>query len=117
MKRGVLILAQWVTVPLTLVVVVPAQAAINISSCPVTITAPGSYVLAKDLSCSGTAITITASNVDLHLGGHTLSGSSVEDGEAERRHGDCRLGGQRPHRDGLHLNPKRLRHRGARCRR
>jgi parallel beta-helix repeat protein len=58
----------------------PAQAATSVSSCPVTITAPGAYVVTKDLTCSGDAITIAASNVDLDLGGHTLSGDGSGDG-------------------------------------
>jgi parallel beta-helix repeat protein len=53
---------------------VPAQAATQISSCPCVISAPGVYAVTQDLTCSGTAITILASNVDLHLGGHILTG-------------------------------------------
>ena len=61
----------------TLLGAVPAQASTKISSCPYTITASGTYDVTQDLTCSGTAITITASKVDLHLNGHTLSGSGA----------------------------------------
>src|SRR6266480_3255884 len=48
----------------------------KISSVPYNITLPGSYIVTEDLPCSGcqAAITIAASNVDLDLDGHTLSG-------------------------------------------
>jgi parallel beta-helix repeat protein len=77
MKRAVGTLALLIVLPLTLVAVAPTQAATKISSCPVTISAPGVYQVTQDLTYSGpdTAITILASNVDLHLGNHTLTGS------------------------------------------
>src|SRR5947209_2822291 len=80
MKRAVGILALLVAVPMTLLAVAPTQAATKISSCPVTISATGVYQVTQDLICSGTAITITASKVDLHLNGHTLSGDGSGDG-------------------------------------
>ena len=57
-----------------------ATKATKISSCPYTITVSGSYAVTQDLTCAGTAITTTASKVDLHLDGHTLSGSGGGDG-------------------------------------
>jgi parallel beta-helix repeat protein len=80
MKREVRTLALRVAVPLTLLAVAPAQASTKISSCPYTITASGTYDVTQDLSCSGTAITILGSKVDLHLNGHTLSGNGAGDG-------------------------------------
>jgi parallel beta-helix repeat protein len=80
-KAGVL--ALMVGLPASLTVGSPALAApaqTKISKCPYTITAPGKYLVQKNLSCSGTAITVAASNVDLDLGGHTLSGSGVGSG-------------------------------------
>jgi parallel beta-helix repeat protein len=74
MKRGVLSLALLVVLPAVLLEVAPAQAATKISSFGYVITAPGVYQVTQDLSGSGDAITVSASNVDLHLGGHTLSG-------------------------------------------
>ena len=74
MKREVLTLALRVAVPMTLLAVAPAQAATKISNFGYMITAPGTYQVTQDLSGSGNAITVLASNVDLHLGGHTLSG-------------------------------------------
>jgi hypothetical protein len=59
----------------------PAQAATQISSCRYTITAPGTYAVTSDLSCpGGTAITVLASKVALHLNGHTISGNGAGDG-------------------------------------
>jgi parallel beta-helix repeat protein len=59
----------------------PAHAQTPINSCGTTITASGSYLLAADLNCNpgaaigaSTGIAISASNVDLDLGGHTLGG-------------------------------------------
>lgn len=48
-------------------------------SVPFTISAPGKYVLVEDVSLQrGTvAITVTASNVTIDLGGYTLSDGSV----------------------------------------
>jgi parallel beta-helix repeat protein len=74
MKREVLPLALLVALPVVLLGVAPAQAATKISSFGYVISAPGTYQVTQDLSGSGTAITVSADNVDLHLGGHTLSG-------------------------------------------
>jgi parallel beta-helix repeat protein len=57
-----------------LLAVAPAQAATKISSFGYVITAPGTYQVAADLSGSGNGITVLVGNVDLHLGGHTLTG-------------------------------------------
>jgi parallel beta-helix repeat protein len=75
MKREVFVRALLAALSVALLGSVPAQAATQISSCPYTISAPGVYQVTQDLSCSGTAITITASKVDLHLNGYTISGS------------------------------------------
>jgi parallel beta-helix repeat protein len=83
MKREVWTLALLAALPITLAEGVPAQAApaqTKINKCPYVITAPGSYLVQKNLSCVLTAITISASNVDLDLGGHTISGSGTGDG-------------------------------------
>jgi parallel beta-helix repeat protein len=74
MKREVGALALLIGLASTLLGAVPAQAATKISSFGYVITAPGTYQVTQDLSGSGDAITVSASNVDLHLGGHTLSG-------------------------------------------
>jgi parallel beta-helix repeat protein len=49
---------------------------ISISSCPVVISQPGSYIVTQDLTCPtpAVAITINASSVVLNLGGHRVSG-------------------------------------------
>jgi parallel beta-helix repeat protein len=74
MKSKVLPLAMLVAVSAIVLAGAPAQAATKISSFGYVITAPGTYQVTQDLSGSGDAITVSASNVDLHLGGHTLSG-------------------------------------------
>jgi hypothetical protein len=74
MKREVMSLALRVAVPLTLLAVAPTHAATKISQFGYTITTPGTYQVTTDLSGSGNAITTNASNVDLSLNGHTLSG-------------------------------------------
>src|SRR4051812_11191327 len=53
----------------------PAAAATLIQSCPFSANLPGTYVLARDLTCPGigSAITIAANNVTLVLAGHTLT--------------------------------------------
>lgn len=63
----------------------PAAAAerpVLIRGCPYTIDRPGLYVLAGDLTCPGPApaITITADDVRLNLGGNTLTGDERGDG-------------------------------------
>src|SRR5437667_6658468 len=48
---------------------------------PITISAPGSYVLTRDISAgTSTAIIIAASNVTLDLNGHTIAGTSSGSG-------------------------------------
>lgn len=52
---------------------------IDISSIPVTIDAPGSYILVKDIvsdDVDENGITIATDNVTIDLGGHTLDGSN-----------------------------------------
>jgi hypothetical protein len=46
---------------------------IPINSTPLTITSPGIYVLAKDLSAPGIAILIKSANVTIDFGGHLLT--------------------------------------------
>jgi parallel beta-helix repeat protein len=48
-----------------------------ITSCPFTITQPGQYHLAQDLTCAGVqaGIDVLANDVELHFDGHTLTGS------------------------------------------
>jgi Periplasmic copper-binding protein (NosD) len=54
---------------------IPAAAVTFVNSCPATLDQPGElYILGQSLSCSGTALRITASNVQLVLNGHTLTG-------------------------------------------
>src|SRR4051794_27419121 len=57
----------------------PAAAATLIQSCPFTAMQPGTYVLARDLSCPGVgvAVSVQANDVNLVLGGRTLSGARV----------------------------------------
>lgn len=57
----------------------PAHAVTSITACPFTITAPGDYRLDADLSCTGDAITIQASHVNLNLNTHQLTGSAGSD--------------------------------------
>ena len=52
----------------------PAHASTNVTACGQTLAAPGAYVLTRDLQCNGTdGIAITASDVVLHLAGHTIA--------------------------------------------
>jgi hypothetical protein len=54
--------------------------ATNITSCPVTISQPGSYTVTQDLTCTqtaGSAISIQVAGVTLSLGGHTITGPGV----------------------------------------
>ncbi len=58
----------------------PAHAApTSITACPYIITAQGDYRLDADLSCTGDAITIQASHVNLNLNTHQLTGSAGSD--------------------------------------
>src|SRR5262245_42666664 len=69
-----------VSVTMGLVLGDQVKASTKISSCPFVIAKPGVYTVARDIICSGTAISILADNVDLHLGGHTISGNGSGDG-------------------------------------
>jgi parallel beta-helix repeat protein len=52
--------------------------AANITRCPITISQPGHYHVRTDLTYpAGTAISIEANDVQLHLNGHTLSGNGT----------------------------------------
>jgi parallel beta-helix repeat protein len=55
-------------------------AAVNITSLPYTITAPGEYHVTQDLSTATDGIIIQASNVRLYLDSHTLTGDNKGDG-------------------------------------
>jgi len=57
-----------------------SQAQTRISGCGSNLTSPGRYVLANDLSCSGTAITISGVGIELSLGGHRISGANLDVG-------------------------------------
>jgi parallel beta-helix repeat protein len=59
----------WASGPVT------AAPVTKITSCPFTISAPGEYLVTADCTVpsAGTGITISASNVHLNLGGHTLT--------------------------------------------
>jgi parallel beta-helix repeat protein len=55
----------------------------EVNTCGQVLSVAGEYVLTADLDCTGTAgdyngITITASNVSLHLAGHTISSSDCD---------------------------------------
>ncbi len=52
-----------------------AEAATPINNCGTVIGQSGAYFLARDLSCPGTGITITADDVRLDLNGRTLAGT------------------------------------------
>jgi len=83
MKCEVFVRALVSALSMALFAICPAQAATQISSCPYTITAPGTYQVTQDLTCfGGTAITVLASKVDLHLGGHTITGGGGGDNVA-----------------------------------
>src|ERR1700741_4387966 len=58
---------------------VSGYAQTTITSVPFTISAPGKYVLVQDISLNrgAVAITVTASNVTIDLGGYTLSAGNV----------------------------------------
>lgn len=77
-------LRSFLSVLLVLVVCVliapPAKAGIPITQnmCATTISQPGEYDLATDIGpCTGDGIDITASEVTLHLNGHTITGSAT----------------------------------------
>lgn len=59
----------------------PSQTFTEVTTCGQTLNAPGEYVLAGDLDCSGThdhGVAITASNVVVHLAGHTLASTDCQ---------------------------------------
>lgn len=59
-----------------LLVSISAQGQNEITTCGTTITEQGVYVLANDLNCTGVdGIDIVADDVELHLGGRTITGS------------------------------------------
>jgi hypothetical protein len=55
----------------------PAPGRPPISGCPYTITAPGNYILTKNLTSAGTCIAIQADNVTVDLQGHTITGNGT----------------------------------------
>ena len=59
-----------------------------ISGCPYTITAPGSYILTKNLTSAGTCIAIQADNVTIDLQGHTITGNRTGFGITDAGAGD-----------------------------
>ena len=54
-----------------------AWAVTPIASCPFIITVPGNYVVTADLTCAGSGINITSSNVTLNLNGHIITGPGL----------------------------------------
>lgn len=59
-------------------VISPAVFAQNISACPTTISASGTYTVTANLTATGTCITITAAaDVAIDLHGHTITGNST----------------------------------------
>jgi parallel beta-helix repeat protein len=58
----------------------PARALTQIGSCGTTISSPGDYQVADDLSCAGDGITITSSGVRLNMAHHVLSGNGTGTG-------------------------------------
>jgi parallel beta-helix repeat protein len=68
-----------------------SAAAIRITTCPWIITEPGVYVLTEDLTCDNSAIIIEASDVDLHLAGHTISGKGSGNGVEVNRGANVRI--------------------------
>jgi parallel beta-helix repeat protein len=64
-----------------LLAVRPAQASTPVTACGQTLSAPGEYILATNLDCSGTmanGVNIAASNVAFHLAGHTISSTDCD---------------------------------------
>src|SRR5438128_1516547 len=59
----------------------PAHALTPVTTCGATLSVPGEYMLAHDLDCSGSfanGINIAASDVTLHLAGHTLASTDCD---------------------------------------
>src|SRR3989337_376621 len=52
----------------------PSYAATPVTSCGTNINTPGQYMLTGNLSCSGTAVTISADDVHFNLNGFTIDG-------------------------------------------
>ena len=72
---------------LLLLLAVPAQAQHEVTACGTTITEPGEWNLVHDLHCVGVdAITVSASDVKLHLNDHHIIGSSTQTGIYTRDH-------------------------------
>src|SRR5215471_5441264 len=57
-----------------------SQAQVRGVACGTSLTIPGRYALGSDLNCSGTAITISGSGVELSLAGHRISGANLDVG-------------------------------------
>jgi hypothetical protein len=81
-QRAKLALVLLAAVSITLLWASPAKAGTTLTNgtCPVTITQPGEYTLGTDVGpCAPgfDGILITASNVTLHLNGHTISGTAM----------------------------------------
>jgi hypothetical protein len=56
--------------------------AIPVSTCPATLDVPNrTYRLTQNLECSGGGISVTADNIKLDLGGHTIEGTGTHPGE------------------------------------
>lgn len=66
-------------VALLVTAALPARASTSVSACG-TLSSPGSYVLTKDLSATGTCITITAEGVSLDMKKHSIKGNGTGDG-------------------------------------
>jgi len=65
----------------------PAATPSPITSCPYTISAPGSYAVVNNLVSSGTCITILANGVILDLQGHTITGNGTGHGIIDNQRG------------------------------
>jgi parallel beta-helix repeat protein len=81
-RKASLSLSLVATISIILLSASPARAGITItqSTCPIVIDQPGTYILATDVGpCAPGAdgIDISASNVTLHLAGHTIAGTAT----------------------------------------
>ena len=80
-KKQVVILKYWLSLLFLAVSTHSALAApAHVSSCNTTLHAAGNYILTQNLSCNGTAITITGNNVILNLNGLTIAGTNGGNG-------------------------------------
>ncbi len=73
---------RWLTlvalVGLSLGVMVPAASATDITTCPFTISSPGTFVVTKNLTATGTScIKVHSDNVAIDLKGHTITGDKT----------------------------------------